>query len=437
VLVVSAGATANAAATFAIAGIPGGVGFIATVDTVNNGTVNLSGGASDNTTIDLSAVTGGTNGFNIVGGSSNAAGLDLLVGSQKADVINGGNTDQAAGAKDTLTGNGGADRFEFNVGVLNAATMAVATTTQGVDQEIITITAEADDNNEHVIVNYTLNTNTAVIVDVNLSAVNMGDAQAVATAIAEAIDPAAGITASAAAGVVTMTGDGGASLTINSITFTGTINPLSAVAGNGADVAQVTTLTLSGTPVNGDIYSVTASQVAGGGFTASATAGAGSTTTTIATALAGTFVLAGINDGALGAVVTFTDVTPDNGGFSLVTDTTAAFSGSGASDIGATALATADVITDFLSGTDKIDLNMVAGSGSNYVEAAAAADFTAARTAANLAFNGTTVQYYLTSSTADNIGLLFFDANLDGDVDGVVALTGVTAANFDAADIVA
>lgn len=444
VLVVSAGATAIVPVEWAIAGLAGRNGFIATADTVNNGTVNLNGGTTDDTTVDLTAVTGGTNGFNILGGSDNATGLDTLIGSQKADVINGGNTDQAAaGAKDTLTGNGGADRFEFNVGVLNAATMAVATTTQGVDQEIITITAETDENTEQITVQYTLNTNTAVDVTVNLAAVNMGDAQAVATAIAEAIDPAAGITASAAGGVVTLTGDGGASLTINSLTHSGGFNPLSAVAGNGTDVAQVTTLTLSGTPVNGDIYSVTASQVAGGGFTASATA-AGSTTATIATALAGTFVLAGITDVAAGSVVTFTDATPDNGGFSLVTDTTAAFSGSGASDIGATSQATADVITDFLSGTDVIDLNMVAGSGTNYVEAAAVANFGLARTAANVAFNGTTVQYYLTSLTdatpadlTDDTGLLFFDANLDGDVDGVIVLTGITSTKFAASDIVA
>jgi hypothetical protein len=47
------------------------------------------------------------------------------------------------------------------------------------------------------------------------------------------------------------------------------------------------------------------------------------------------------------------------------------------------------------------------------------------------------VIYYLTSSTADNTGLLFVDANADGDADAVVALTGVTSANFAFTDIVA
>ena len=63
---------------------------------------------------------------------------------------------------------------------------------------------------------------------------------------------------------------------------------------------------------------------------------------------------------------------------------------------GAAAASDADVITDFVSKTDKIDFAAfnVAGSAANYSEASAAvADFTAAKTAADAAFaaNGTTV----------------------------------------------
>ena len=133
-------------------------------------------------------------------------------------------------------------------------------------------------------------------------------------------------------------------------------------------------------------------------------------------------------------MITFTDTALNNGGFVLATDTTAAFSGSGASNIGGTTLTSADKITDFVSGTDVITfVGLADGSGSNYAEAAAFADFGAARTAADSAFNGT-VQYYLTSISGGN-GVLFFDANLDGNVDGVVELVGITAANFAATDI--
>jgi len=72
-----------------------------------------------------------------------------------------------------------------------------------------------------------------------------------------------------------------------------------------------------------------------------------------------------------------------------------------------------------------------------------------ARNVANLAFDGT-VQYYMTSATDldgaagtgqvegdEGAGLLFFDANLDGSVDGVVLLLGVTRTTFQADDIVA
>ena len=54
------------------------------------------------------------------------------------------------------------------------------------------------------------------------------------------------------------------------------------------------------------------------------------------------------------------------------------------------------------------------------------------------------VQYYLTSipdntATAavnDATGLLFFDANSDGAVDGVVVMTGISSANFALTDII-
>lgn len=438
VLVVAAGATADVTIENDLFP-PFDWGFVATAATVNNGTANLTLEATGaDGLIDVSAA-GGSNGFNLTGDTTNGFGQDTLTGSAQDDVINGGNDNQVAGAEDLLTGNGGADRFEFNVGVNAAAAMALATTTAAIDRELINVNPDALDitDDETVTVNYTVNGIVGAVLVTLGAAVDVTDATATAAAIAAAVDTAAGVGATSAGAVVTMTGDNGASLTITSLVWAGSLSGLeTSTTANGTDVAQVTTLTLSGTPTPGDIYSLLASLAEGGGAPASYTAVFLDGSPEVAAGLSGSFASGDIGDGVVGSVVTFTDANADNGGFTVVTDTTAAFSGSGASDIGATSLASADVITDFLTGVDVIDLNLSAGSGSNYVEAAAAVDFTAARTAADTAFNGT-VQYYLTSATAEDTGLLFFDANLDGDVDGVVALTGITSANFAAADIVA
>jgi hypothetical protein len=212
-----------------------------------------------------------------------------------------------------------------------------------------------------------------------------------------------------------------------------------------ADVAQVTKVTVSGTPNNGDVYSLLATQVTSGGEQNDYTAGAGETADDVADGLGGaTWDDTLIKADVAAAVITLTDQNPDNGGFTVITATNAAFGGSGASN-DAAALATADIITDFLSGTDKIDLNLVAGSGSNYAEGAAAgyADYTAALTAAAGAMNGT-VQFFFafvtegTATTDDDYGVLIFDANNDKDVDGVIKLEGViTNDGFAAGDIAA
>jgi hypothetical protein len=145
-------------------------------------------------------------------------------------------------------------------------------------------------------------------------------------------------------------------------------------------------------------------------------------------------------------VITLTDENADNGGFTITTlASSGAFGGSGASAAGAAVSATADLITDFLSGTDKIDLDLPAGvENINYIEAAQATDYATALAAANLALNQT-VRYYLTSLSDDPdnggatsaTGLLFFDVNMDGNVDGVIKLTGISSANFAATDIIA
>lgn len=113
------------------------------------------------------------------------------------------------------------------------------------------------------------------------------------------------------------------------------------------------------------------------------------------------------------------------------------FDGTPSNDTGIT-LATADVITDFVSGTDTISGMGVAGNAAGeYTEAAAVADFATALAAANAAFNTTNTQsYYLTSITGGP-GLLFINDNNDATAEAVIVLTGITSANFAATDILA
>jgi len=471
VITASAGATVNAT----VAG-----NYYATVATTNTGaTVTLTAtdtAANTDNVIDMSEVTGGTSGFTIIGSNFQTLGVDddgndTLIGSAKNDIINGGNwLQESANQVDTLTGGLGNDKFVFNTSVSSAATLTPATTTAGVDHELLTFTADAggnDGNNETLSISWTVN-GVADSVSLNLGAgTDTTSLASIVSAVVAALDPKAGISAAAgvAAGTVLITGDNAGSVTFTG--FTGTnwdhvyalgdgTTPTgdwdSTPAGAEADVAQVSTLTVSGTPTAGDYYSIAATLVIGGGISANATADATPTTAEIAAGLEGSFT-----DGVVVAsyvatqsVVTFTDQNADNGGFVLTTDTTAAFAGSGASDNGADDYTTADVITDFVSGTDSISFGLAAGqSGNNYFEAVAAADYATALTNADNAFDGT-VQYYLTAATVldgvattglvngqEGAGLLFVDANLDGNADLVVLLTGITRDNFKALDIVA
>lgn len=105
------------------------------------------------------------------------------------------------------------------------------------------------------------------------------------------------------------------------------------------------------------------------------------------------------------------------------------------SDVNSVAGAVTAIITDFVSGTDKIQvLNAGAGSVANFVKAGAAmGSLAAVLTAAESALNGT-VHYY--------VGQVGNDAYLVTDIDGsgytnVIKLTSVELAGVAAADIVA
>lgn len=95
-------------------------------------------------------------------------------------------------------------------------------------------------------------------------------------------------------------------------------------------------------------------------------------------------------------------------------------------------LATADDITGFVSGTDKLDFNLADGSATNFIDGGDSSSFTDALTNANTAFDGT-VQYFFSNDGTD--GWLFVDRDLDGTADEGIELSGVTALAF--GDIIA
>jgi hypothetical protein len=444
--------------TSALAAPAVGNGFVATATTVNNGTANLTGGATDDTTIDVS-LAGGANGFNLVGGTSDLLGLDTLIGSARADLINGGNNDQQVGSQDTLTGKGGADVFQFNTNTsIPAAMTSQVQLPLPVDQEVITVDRldGSDEGTETITIQYTLNGTAAPDLVIPATAFNPTELASMNAAIAAALDLRPGIRAEVSLGTVIVANEAGTinSVTIDSVAPTGAgwdaVPPDFFSWVDGADVAQVERLNIANTAVTaGEVYRVDVTNPDGSGFILQYTALDLDDNEDVANGLVASYggqaaisAVANADGGTWG--ITFQRVDANDGGFRLTTAAQGSFDGSGASDKGATTLASADLITDFVSGTDKVDLNLVAGSATNYKEAAEVADFAAARALAVAQFN-LTVQYFLTSipdnpETAvanDATGLLFFDANADGLLDGVVAMTGISETNFAASDIIA
>ena len=98
-------------------------------------------------------------------------------------------------------------------------------------------------------------------------------------------------------------------------------------------------------------------------------------------------------------------------------------------------MATADVITDFVTKVDKIDFTIAAaatGSAANYKEATAAvADFATALAAANVALDGT-VKYSVQQVGSDSY--VFF-GNAAAIATEIVKLTGVALTGVEFADI--
>lgn len=99
---------------------------------------------------------------------------------------------------------------------------------------------------------------------------------------------------------------------------------------------------------------------------------------------------------------------------------------------------TADVVTDFVHLSDKIDFGAGADAGSalNYTEGAApVADFAAALAAANVVLTSAVADQYNAQQVGSDIYLFYNDGGAAG-ADQVVKLTGVNLANIDFLDIV-
>jgi Ca2+-binding RTX toxin-like protein len=99
-------------------------------------------------------------------------------------------------------------------------------------------------------------------------------------------------------------------------------------------------------------------------------------------------------------------------------------------------IASADEITGFATGSDKLQLGVAGTAGNSNEAGGAVADFTAALAAADTALGGSGVVYAFQWDASN--GYLFEDTNADGTADQVIVLVGVTGATFDATtDIIA
>jgi hypothetical protein len=483
VLVVSAGASVTAENI---------VEFVATAETINNGTATLTA-ASGGATIDVS-LAGGSNGFTLNGGES---GANVLTGSANDDIINGG--DAIQNGVDVLTGGLGDDRFVFDTTISTPATLAVdvdnVAARDAVDAEEVTVTASNNaapvvgTANDSITVVYQVN-NIASNLEVSLNGIDLTDDVAVAAQIATALDVRSGINAAIGTDVgvndhiVYAEGINGNRLdvSINSINLSvATSNalladngdgstpeasdPFDVTAADGTDQAQVTVISVTDddAAVAGEVYSLLVTGKDGVKVTdigledigvQFVTTG-GETATQIAQGIADEFNTVaniGVNytatvDGNGNLVIT--DDNEDDGGFTVTwQNPTGAYQGSGASV--STDYTTADLITDFTSGEDVIELGLGAATATNFATGAEVAWHTDAATtwsnaliAANDAFTSDVdLMFYLTSVDDTNgasapMGVLYFDANMDGTADGMIKLTGIDENSFVFGDIVA
>ncbi|MFZ2634629.1 MAG: hypothetical protein WAZ60_03395 [Desulfosalsimonadaceae bacterium] len=486
ILQVSAGAEVHASAN---------TEFVATAATFNNGIATITSPALGDTLIDVSLAGG--NGFTLTALTNVAGenGAKTLIGSVQDDIINAGDSFQdVAGRADILTGNGGSDRFEFDISTSDPVDMAITAgslpTTIGNDDEIWDITspfaADVADSSQALTVTYRNDGSIGSFVINDDASIDFTDVDAIGDRLASELS-IRGLNAAwddvndqlTIDGIETSQDVSGNMVAAQAVEITG-ITPTGAgfasaeaATSDNADVAQEDTVTIGdGTAgvvtIAGEVYRIIATPEVGDEIRAEYTALGTESEAQLAAAL----ILEFNNVAALDATrvqaaaganpneITLTDQFADDGGFDLSVSASSGVTGSGASILltgAASDLDTADIITDFTAADDSISFGLAAGTGGasgNYdeaVETAGDAYVDIYNDAVN-AMNGTNVVYYLgtiqadlvdadgnrgTDGTDETVGLLFFDANNDEVPDGVVALIGVNAAGFDSSDILA
>ena len=380
----------------------------------------------------------------------------MLIGSAQADILNGGNNDQGLGAVDTLTGNGGADIFQFNVNTsIPADLTSEIQSPLPVDSEVIrlrggwTCSTTATRRSGLLHPEWHLDERGDSVYGVR-SVARIRRSVAVATAMDGWPVSGNGQRRPVLCRVTTRTRSRSTASRLG-----GTIETLALAFGdNGTDIEQNERLEIVagvGGITAGEQYTVTALLREGGGIVGTYEALAGDTEAKLLPALAASFnaAAAAFTDqrhgdaGARGLGCRLPDEVANNGGFTLSFPRRGSLRRLGC--LGQRCGGPADGGHHHglrvRCRQDPADRH-AGGNGTTYDDAGSFTTYALALAAATAAMDGN-VQYFVTSITDDptpgydDTGLLFFDANADGTVDGVIKLTGVNDANFGASDIIA
>jgi len=475
--------------------------FIANSDTTNDevAVAVIESDGSVDETIDLSAA-GGDEGWYLIGAPDLASGdRTTLIGSNQDDILVDGLAETADndGAEDTLSGNGNADLFIFNVAKSDVAEATATVVAEGVDYEKITVNDPFPGATLRF--EFKIDGIDPAYVTITDPGTNFETPEGVAAALNDAINARSDATSTVNGMVVTARGIDGRQFDLKTVVedpngaandVTGDfsndeLDDITDYADDPTDAGDLSipnddrtemTINFTGAVTEGEDYTITVKRSDGSSYEGNHTVAAGETLQDVVDALADDLnTSAGGDQGFYSA---FTGVVPvdatqtgvaaalqivaydadqKDGGFTInglggnvLAGTSSVVALSSSSILGDSESnldeADADVIIDFSSGEgDKIYFdNLPEGTVGNYAEDDGAADFATALADANAAME-TGKMYYLTSIPDDAStpavdeegGLLFYDANADGDADGVLQLIGVNNTNFDYTDIAA
>lgn len=291
------------------------------------------------------------------------------------------------------------------------------------------------------------------------SAVGVGAKAGQATFVLGAGNDSVNVTGVSAGVLSVQAGEGDDTVTLGA-TPTGTVvlefgNGNDTLAlGDGVALNAATSVVITGLEVidlTGTTATVAASQVSGQAYTVTGEGYGNSTLTIAGTASADTIDLSKLvtsDSATTGALIRVeggagNDVITGSAGLDVIVggagaDTMTGGAGADTFVIGDTesglTVATADVITDFVVGVDKLSLGAAATGLNTTINATAVADFAAAKLAADAAFNGGALEYYVVKDATNTY--VFVDNGADGTAaEQVIVLNGVLT--LTTADIIA